>query len=61
MVVRAKVDTERFSETGPSVRYTAVRSAVHSYANANENLLMQLKAYGEPDSSVQQEEAVSFF
>ena len=35
MVVRARVDTERFNESGPSVRYTAVRAAQHSFADAN--------------------------
>ena len=48
LVVRAKVDTDRYStEGGPSVRYTAVRAAKHSYADANEHLLALLKAYGE--------------
>lgn len=62
MVVRAKVDNERFSESGPSVRYTAVRAASHSYAHANENLLMQLKAYGsQPEVSAQPDEGVCFF
>lgn len=27
LVVRGKVDTERYSDSGPSVRYTAVRAA----------------------------------
>lgn len=34
MVVRAKVDTERYSNDGsPNVRYTAVRAAKHSFAD----------------------------
>lgn len=64
LVVRAKVDNERFSENGPSVRYQAIRVAKHSYADANENLLMMLKAYGEMPakfSDSQQDEGVSFF
>ena len=46
LCVRAKIDTERFSENGPSVRYTAVRAKDHSFKDANEGLLAQLKAYG---------------
>jgi len=46
LVVRGKIDENRgFSADGPTVRYTAVRAAAHSYKTANENLLAQLKAY----------------
>jgi len=47
LVVRGKVDSERYSDSGPSVRYTAVRAAQHSFAEHNESLLKQLTAYGE--------------
>ena len=47
LVVRAKVDNERYSDNGPSVRYQVIRVAKHSFAEANENLLMLLRAYGE--------------
>ena len=40
LVVRAKVDNDRgFSADGPSVRFTAVRAAPHSYKEANTSLL----------------------
>lgn len=44
LVVRAKIDLERagYSENGPTVRYTAVRSAPYSLKQANEGLLAQL-------------------
>ena len=47
LVVRGKLDEGRggFSAEGPSVRYTAVRAATHSFQSANESLLAQLKAY----------------
>jgi len=46
IVVRGKVDNGRgFSADGPTVRYTAVRAAQHSYKSANESLLSMLKAY----------------
>ena len=66
LVVRAKVDLERgFSENGPSVRYQAIRVGKHSFADANENLLMQLKAFGEQpalnNQASQDEGGVSFF
>ena len=64
--MRAKVDLERgFGENGPSVRYQAIRVGKHSYADANENLLMQLKAFGEQpalnNQASQEEGGVSFF
>ena len=39
LVVRAKIDQDRISDNGPSVRYTAVRATTHSYKDANEHLL----------------------
>jgi len=39
LVIRAKVDPNGYSEDGPCIRYTAVRSAEHSFQNANANLL----------------------
>ena len=44
-VVRAKIDYDRMSDNGPSVRYTAVRAANHSFKDANEHLLSLLNAY----------------
>ncbi len=45
LVVRAKADIDRYNPEGPQVRYTAVRAAKHSFAEANEGLLAMLKAY----------------
>ena len=44
-VVRAKIDYDRMSDNGPSVRYTAVRAANHSFKDANEHLLSLINAY----------------
>lgn len=61
MVVRAKIDLDRqMSMDGPTVRYTAVRAANHSFQEANQNLIDLLKAYGEEPDMAQQEE-VNFF
>ena len=45
---------------GPSIRYTAVRTAPHSFKEANQNLLDILKAYGEQPEMAQEEE-INFF
>jgi len=46
LVVRGKIDEGRgYSADGPTVRYTAVRAAAHSFKTANENLLAQLTGY----------------
>jgi len=45
---------------GPSIRYTAVRTASHSFKEANQNLLEILKAYGEQPEMAQEEE-INFF
>lgn len=45
LVVRATINRDNYSESGPSVRYTAVRAAEHTFKSANANLLQQLQAY----------------
>lgn len=47
LVVRAKIDHDRMSDNGPSVRYTAVRATNHTYKDANEHLLKLINAYKE--------------
>ena len=62
LVIRAKVDTDRAGpDGGPSIRYTAIRAATHSFMDANQSLLNLLKAYGEEPNMAQQEEEVNFF
>lgn len=62
LVVRAKADPERFNPEGPQVRYTAVRAAKHSFAEANQILLAMLKAYGEmPEPMATDAPEVNFF
>ena len=58
LVVRGKVDESRNGGfDAPTVRYTAVRAAQHTFKSANESLLAQLKAYAAiPDAAGKMEE-----
>ena len=61
LVVRAKASMH---DGNDSVRYTAVRATKHSYKQANESLLAQLKGYAQmPDMAggAAEAEDVAFF
>jgi len=56
LVVRAKIENERsMNAEGPSVRFTAVRTAQHSFKEANEGLLAHLRAYETTPEPLEQE------
>lgn len=58
--MRAKLDMDRMGGDGPSIRYTAVRAAVHSFKDANEALLRQLQAYKEMPQAADEADAFMF-
>lgn len=51
---------DRMGGDGPSIRYTAVRAAVHSFKDANEALLRQLQAYKEMPQAADEADAFMF-